>query len=31
MNAMLDIRLLTKRYGGLLATEQVTLSLAPGE
>ena len=31
MNAMLDIRLLTKRYGGLLATDQVTLSLAPGE
>ena len=31
MNAMLDIRLLTKRYGGLLATDQVTLSLAPGD
>ena len=31
MNAMLDIRLLTKRYGGLLATDQVSLSLAPGE
>ena len=31
MNPMLDIRLLTKRYGGLLATDQVSLSLAPGE
>jgi branched-chain amino acid transport system ATP-binding protein len=31
MKPMLDIRQLTKRYGGLLATDHVSLSLAPGE
>ena len=31
MKNMLQIRLLTKRYGGLLATDQLSLSLAAGE
>ena len=31
MKPMLDIRQLTKRYGGLLATDHVSLSLVPGE
>ena len=31
MKDMLQIRQLTKRYGGLLATDQLSLSLAPGE
>ena len=31
MSDMLQIRQLTKRYGGLLATDQLSLSLAAGE
>ena len=31
MTCMLQIRELSKRYGGLLATDQLSLSLAPGE
>jgi branched-chain amino acid transport system ATP-binding protein len=31
MKDMLQIRQLTKRYGGLLATDQLSLSLAAGE